>query len=116
MGRIVVRSTTARFYCNNIGFLQYSGRVIAMSEPIGFVSYANGAILAELLGRDEWRVTVNGVDNPVLARTFAARFADHYKGPQDGYYGQLILNELAAIVGGVAVFNRTQAFDPGAVY
>ncbi len=86
------------------------------NKPLGWVTYADGLILAELLAVDRWRVTVAGQENPAMARTLAGLYEDHYKGPQDGHYGQLILNDLAEKTGGVAVFNLPPPSEPGTVY
>lgn len=75
-------------------------------RPIGFVSYAEGQVLAELIGHDRWRVTVAGKDAPDLARSLAALYRDTYAGPSDGYYGQAILRDLAERIGGVASFDQ----------
>ena len=82
-------------------------------KPLGFVSFADGIILAELFGVDDWRVTVAGKDSPGMARSLAALYEDSYRGPQDGYYGQLILKDLAKRMGGVDSFDqpRPAPFD-----
>jgi hypothetical protein len=71
-----------------------------MSEPIGSVTYGNGSVVAELWGRDNWQVYLSGKENPGMARGLKAMYADTYNGPSDGYYGQLILNDLAGWTGG----------------
>lgn len=88
-----------------------------MSESgrIGFVSYAGGLVLAELLGENRWRVTVAGQNRPQMERTFAELYADAYAGPQDGHYGQRILNDLAERLRGVAVYEGPTA-PPGVIF
>ncbi len=84
--------------------------------PVGKVTYAGGGIIAELLGLDEWRVTVEGKDSPAMARSLADLYRDHYQGPQDGYYGQRILNDLAERMNGTAEFYDEEPLDPDVVY
>jgi hypothetical protein len=85
------------------------------TEPLGWVSYAGGMILAELLGVDRWRVTVGGVDDPAKAATLVARYRGAYQGPADGYYGQTILRDLAALTGGVSWFDQPSPLPYGSI-
>jgi hypothetical protein len=79
------------------------------------VVYGNGTVVAELRGRDEWKVFVDGREDPALARALTSLYADSYAGPQDGHYGQLILKDLAEQVGGTMTIRDFPAADAGDV-
>ena len=87
-----------------------------MSEPIGYVAYMEGMALAELFGEDRWRVTVAGKDDPATARNLTEMYRDAYRGPQEGYYGQKILQDAAKMLGGVAVVNPVKPAASEQVY
>ncbi len=87
-----------------------------MRKPIGTATYAGGGIVAELLGVDEWRVTVAGKDDPGMARNLTAIYRDAYGGPSDGYYGQRILRDLAERMGGTYTFRDLPPPDPHEIH
>jgi hypothetical protein len=91
-----------------------------MPEPIpekliGWAASPGETIKAELLGLDRWRVTVGGEENPALAFLLTAQYRDAYNGPQDGYYGQLILRDLAEVLRGTYWFDQPPPGDPRAI-
>jgi hypothetical protein len=71
-----------------------------MTKSIGSVAYRDGQVVATLNGVDEWSVVVDGKPDAVMARALTARYRDAYRGPSNGHYGQLILNDLAGRTGG----------------
>jgi hypothetical protein len=68
---------------------------------IGFASW-QGPVVAELWGRNVWRVKVNGKDDPVMTRNITGLYSDRlvYGGPGDGYYGFSVLDDLAKQMNG----------------
>lgn len=73
-------------------------KVFADPDSLGKV--VAGPLVAELLEVDHWHVTINGEDDPVTARLLTAVYLYHYQGPQDGFYGERILQEAAKFLGG----------------
>lgn len=74
-------------------------------DPIGWVTWGDSPVVATLVGRDAWRVTLGGEDRPDIAATLAERYSDAYAGPSDGAYGHRILRELARKVDGEMTWN-----------
>lgn len=69
-------------------------------EPIGSVSFNRGSIVATLWDRNEWTVTIDGIESSSLKKFFTAKYQDQYYGPSYGYYGQYLLRMLAKDLGG----------------
>jgi hypothetical protein len=73
-------------------------------------------MLAELLAGGTWRVTSHGQAFPNVARNLAAYYDDEwYDGPSDGYYGERILQDLAARIGGKMTFVTQAPVPDGAL-
>lgn len=75
-----------------------------MNEPIGWVLYGGGSILAELIDTNQWRVHVGQKRDAALEKGLAVLYADAYRGPQDGLYGRGILQDLAKRMDGTWFF------------
>jgi hypothetical protein len=90
---------------------------MGVEKPIGQASWL-GPTVAELWGFNEWKVRVNGVDDPILARNLKAIYADRlvYGGPSHGYYGYAILKDLAEQMGGTFRFNEPPMEPEGAIF
>lgn len=80
-----------------------------MSEPrvIGKATWHKGNSVAELIGLNVWRVTVNGERDYRTERNLTAIYRDRlvYGGPSDGYYGYTVLKDVARMFNGEFSFN-----------
>jgi hypothetical protein len=84
-------------------------------RSIGTVTYASGGIVAELFSDRTWHFTIAGKPSPAMARLLAARYLDHYRGPQDGNYGERILQDYAATTNGTLVLRPQPRVPRGAI-
>lgn len=85
-------------------------------RPIGTVRLKGGRRKVELWGRNEWKVTTEGRDDPTFARRLADIYSDRlaYGGPSHGHYGFAVLKDVAEQFGGSFTFHRPKA-APGDV-
>lgn len=86
-----------------------------MSEPIGVVSHSDARYLVTLRGVDDWSVLLDGKPDDDAADILRRYYADTYGGPQDGRYGQWILNDLARRTGGLVKFGDAAPSAPGEI-
>jgi hypothetical protein len=70
---------------------------------IGRVVMGEAMVTAALFDDATWDVSKDGEPIPAMAEALAARYADTYRGPQDGQFGRRILADLAERSNGTLV-------------
>jgi hypothetical protein len=84
---------------------------------IGRVVWGDTMTTAALFDDGTWEATIDGKPIPIITASLMARFADAYRGPQDGRFGRKILHELAAEMDGTLALEDEDYFDdPGVVH